>query len=135
MAVSQALQQLVWMRAGSRCEYCQIQQIYDALTFEIDHIIAAKHRGQSVEDNLALSCYACNHHKGANIAGLDPVSQQTTPLFHPRRDEWQAHFQWTGPFLEGKTAIGRVTVYVLAINLDYRVALRRVLINEGVFPP
>ncbi len=36
--------------------------------------------------------------------------------------------------LKGKTPVGRVTVYVLAINLSFRVALRRALIEEGVFP-
>jgi hypothetical protein len=34
----------------------------------------------------------------------------------------------------GRTAIGRTTVAVLAINLPYRVALRRRLIAEGAFP-
>lgn len=37
--------------------------------------------------------------------------------------------------LIGLTPIGRVTVTVLEINLDYRIDLRQGLIEEGVFPP
>jgi hypothetical protein len=43
----------------------------------------------------------------------------------------QQHFEWNGPYLVGKTDIGRVTIEVLAINLPYRVALREVLLEEG----
>ncbi len=89
--------------------------------------------GMTSQDNLALACYACNHHKGPNIAGYDWESEQTIPLFSPRRDQWTAHFRWRGPELVGLTPIGRVTVHVLAINFDYRVALRRALIEEGLF--
>ena len=101
----------------------------------MDHIIAVQHSGSATEGNLALACFACNHHKGPNIAGFDRVLQETVPLFHPRRDAWSDHFRWNGPELEGITPVGRVTVHVLAINRDFRVALRRTLIQEGVFPP
>jgi len=37
--------------------------------------------------------------------------------------------------LQGKTAIGRVTVAVLEINFPDRVLFRQALIEEGVFPP
>jgi hypothetical protein len=133
--VDKSLQELVWRRAGARCEYCLVSQACDALPFQIDHIIAAQHLGPANGDNLALACYACNHHKGPNIAGFDLVTRQTVPLFHPRRDTWSDHFRWKGPVLEGATPAGRVTVHVLAINRDIRVALRRTLIHEGAFPP
>jgi hypothetical protein len=42
-----ALEQLVWERANGRCEYCQMSQEFDVLTFEVDHIIAQKHRGET----------------------------------------------------------------------------------------
>jgi hypothetical protein len=135
MPVEKSLQEFVWSRANARCEYCQIQQAFDALPFEIDHIIAEQHQGESTEDNLALACYACNHHKGPNIAGLDPVTRQIVPLFNPRRHAWNDHFRWNGAVLEGPTVTVRVTVQVLAVNRDYRVSLRRTLIQEGVFPP
>jgi hypothetical protein len=56
-------------------------------------------------------------------------------LFNPRRHKWARHFRWDGPVLVGLTPIGRATVVVLEINLDYRVAFRQRLIEEGVFPP
>ncbi len=124
----------VWSRAGDRCEYCRIPQRCDPLAFQIDHIIARQHRGVTEADNLALACYSCNHHKGPNIAGFDLVISQIVPLFNPRRDEWHRHFRWDGPELVGLTSVGRVTLHVLAINLDFRVSLRRTLTDEGVFP-
>jgi 5-methylcytosine-specific restriction endonuclease McrA len=110
-------------------------QEFDPLPLQIDHIIARKHSGPTRLENLALACFACNNHKGANIAGVDPDTHALTPLFHPRRDNWQEHFAWHGPELVGRTPVGRATIAVLAINLPRRVALRRALLEEGVFPP
>ena len=50
--MDQALVELVWQRAQSRCEYCQLAQAHSVLTFEIDHIIARKHDGATVPENL-----------------------------------------------------------------------------------
>src|SRR5258708_1898655 len=63
------LRQLVWQRASSRCEDCRVPADVALLPFQIDHIIAEKHGGLTVADNLALSCERCNSHKGPNIAG------------------------------------------------------------------
>ena len=133
--MERALEELVWERAGRRCEYCQVAQEHDRLPFEIDHIIAKKHRGPTRAGNLCLACFADNNHKGPNIAGIDPRTRKLTPLFNPRRHKWGRHFRWEGPVLVGRTAIGRTTIAVLEINLDYRVAFRQGLIDEGVFPP
>ncbi len=130
-----ALIRLVWRRAGSRCEYCQISQASDDRPFEIDHIIARKHHGPTVAANLALSCFRCNSFKGTDLSGLDPKTRKLTPLFHPRRHRWNTHFRWDGPRLVGRTPIGRVTVFLLHINDDVRVDLRAALIVEGSFPP
>jgi hypothetical protein len=132
--MDKALEQLVRFRANDVCEYCRVPQAFDPLAFQFDHIIAVQHAGETVQENLALACYTCNHHKGPNIAGFDQVTRQIIPLFNPRQDQWTEHFAWQGPELVGLTACGRVTVHVLAINLDYRVALRRALIHEGAFP-
>src|SRR5437870_5600037 len=133
--MDQELVVLVWQRAQSRCEYCQLAQEHSEPTFEIDHIIARKHGGQTIPENLALACYYCNSFKGPNIAGLDPLTGKLVQLFHPRRHRWRRCFQWSGPVLVGRTPIGRVTVVVLAINNPQAIALRQSLINEGVFPP
>jgi hypothetical protein len=129
------LAQQVRRRADFCCEYCRLSAAYSPLPFEIDHIIARKHRGATVAANLALACFACNNHKGPNIAGIDPASGGVMRLFHPRRHKWTRHFRWDGPILLGRTPIGRTTIAVLEINLLHRVAFRRSLMKEGVFPP
>lgn len=108
----------------------------DTLTFHWDHIIAQKHHGPTVVQNLAWSCYGCNNQKQSDIAGIDPEgnTDDIVRLFHPRKDDWHEHFEWEGLALKGKTPIGRVTIYVLGINIPHRVALRRFLVDEGVFP-
>jgi hypothetical protein len=133
--VDPSLQQLVWQRAGARCEYCQIPQELDEVPFEIDLIIARKHRGGTVAGNLALACFYCNSYKGPNLASIDRKTRKITRLYHPRRHTWHYHFRWGGPMLIGRTAIGRTTVALLEINLPARAALRASLIEEGQFPP
>ena len=47
-----------WSAAGgAACEYCQLPQASPSIPFEIDHIIARKHGGTTVAENLALSCF------------------------------------------------------------------------------
>jgi hypothetical protein len=110
-------------------------QRYDELAFEIDHIVAEQHGGKTVANNLALACFADNHHKGPNLAGIDPKSRKRTWLFNPRRHKWTRHFRWDGPVMVGRTAVGRATIVVLGINLAHRIRHRAQLIAEGVFPP
>jgi hypothetical protein len=129
------LRDAVWQRAVSRCEYCQMPQQFTDPTHELDHVIAEKHRGPTILDNLALACFHCNNHKGPNIAGADPETGHVTRLYHPRQDRWSDHFAWSGAILVGLTAIGRATVAVLEINLRHRVVHREALLEEGVFPP
>lgn len=129
-----ATERLVWQRSRETCEYCHMPQLYDDLPFQIDHIIARKHGGSSDGDNLALACFPCNNAKGPNIAGLDRDTQQIVRLFHPRRDDWNDHFEWNGPELLGRSPIGHATIAVLGINRHYRLVLRQALIVEGVFP-
>jgi hypothetical protein len=112
-----------------------VAQEHDRLAFEIDHIIAIKHRGRTVAGNLCLACFPCNSHKGPNIAGIDPVTRRVVPLFNPRRHKWSRHFRWVGAVLVGRTPLGRATVEVLEIDLPIRVAFRQALIDVGEFPP
>lgn len=133
--MDRSLARRVRERARGLCEYCRMPQEYDALRFEIEHIIAKQHGGKTVASNLCMACFADNHHKGPNIAGIDPRTKKLTPLFHPRRQKWARHFRWRGALLIGRTAVGRTTIAVLAINHPRRVRLRKELIEEGVFPP
>jgi hypothetical protein len=116
-----------------RCEYCGIPFPNYRLPFQIDHIIARQHGGTAELANLALSCLHCNRHKGPNIAGRDWETDEIQRLFHPRKDFWTEHFQLDGAVLVGLTAIGRVTVQVLAMNEREFLAVRETLIREGVY--
>jgi len=132
--MEQELKDLVWSRAGAICEYCRMPQRLDRLRFQIDHIIAQKHGGVASADNLALACFACNNHKGPNIAGVDPETGDVVGLFHPRTNHWTEHFEWRSAVLVGRTPKGRATIDVLRINMSHRVDLRESLMQEGVFP-
>ena len=83
-----ALREHVRQRAGNTCEYCRIHQDQDPFfTFPVDHIIARQHGGKTESENLCLSCYRCNSHKGPNIASIDPDTKELVRLFHPRQDK------------------------------------------------
>jgi hypothetical protein len=126
----------VRQRANHACEYCRMPQVYyPTVAFPIDHIIARQHGGPTLPRNLALSCLHCNSHKGPNLAEIDPRTKKLTKLFNPRRHKWQRHFRWDGPYLVGRTAVGRVTVAVLAMNDPDAVEVRQALIDDGLFPP
>lgn len=133
--ISETLRRNVAQRAAHCCEYCRLPEQFTSLPFQLDHIIAEKHEGDTAFDNLAYACLHCNVFKGPNIAGRDYQTNETVRLFDPRNDHWDEHFEWDGPVLKGRTVIGRATVAVLRINLAYRVALRASLIEEGLFPP
>jgi hypothetical protein len=129
------LRKLVWNRADGCCEYCRLDQDFDMLPHHVDHVIAQKHDGPTVEENLALACVNCSLAKGPNIAGRDPRTGKLTRLFHPRTDPWVKHFRWNGPMVIGRTAVGRTTASVLKMNHPDRVTLREMLIKQGIFPP
>ena len=133
--MDKTLQEEVWRRANHACEYCRMPQSAHVSSFEIDHIVARKHHGKTVSENLALSCVRCNSHKGPNIAGIDPDTGAHVRLFHPQKDNWDEHFAWDGAILRGLTTIGRTTIDVLTINDPDYLALRESLIAEGLFPP
>ncbi len=126
------LRQRVRQRAGNRCEYCRLRQEHDPFhPFHVEHIIARQHGGPDDLQNLALACHQCNLHKGTNLTGLDPDTNVVTRLFDPRRAPWEEHFTWDGPFISGRTATGRTTVWLLEMNSQERVELRRLLVALG----
>lgn len=130
-----ALQRQVYKRAGGCCEYCLLP---DAATFaphELDHIIAEKHGGLTIAENLSLACTLCNKHKGSDIASIDPETEQLTALFHPRHDLWQEHFVLSNAEITPLTAKGRVTTRLLQLNRQDRLKERRLLLQSGVLNP
>lgn len=128
------LRQLVRERAEGRCEYCRLPaEIELAGPFHIEHIIARQHRGTNVLSNLAWACSRCNRYKGTNLSGVDPDSDEIVPLFNPRRDRWQEHFEVVGAFIQGRSPCGRTTAWLLQMNAERRVEFRSELIAQGLW--
>ena len=108
-------------------------QSLTSLPLTLDHIRARKHRGPTDVANLCWSCAQCNAAKGPNVAGHDPASDELVPLFNPRTNGWDDHFEWNGALLVGRTPVGRATVDVLRMNDTNRVALRAMLMQAGLY--
>jgi 5-methylcytosine-specific restriction endonuclease McrA len=112
-------------RAKNAWEYCHLHQDDSPLALlHVEHIIPKTHGGSDDLDNLALACIDCNLHKGPNLAGIDPETNALTALFHPRQQQWNDHFEWSGIHLVGRTATGRTTIRVLNMNSDDQLSLR-----------
>src|SRR5215472_5329999 len=129
--VPERLRRQVQDRAQGRCEYCLIHEADMYYPHEPDHVIAEKHGGLTVLDNLAWSCFHCNRFKGSDLASIDPNSQKVVVLFHPREQRWNRHFRLNGALIEGITSSGRATATLLHMNDLERVAYRMGLIEIG----
>jgi hypothetical protein len=134
--MDELLRERVRRRAGFRCEYCRLPEHHQAGLFTLEHIIARKHEGLTRMGNLAWACLQCNSHKGPNLAGRlqEGGSSGLVPLFNPRRHKWSKHFRFEGAVIVGLTAIGKVTIQVLAMNDADRLRLRQELMDMGLFP-
>jgi len=133
---SDEVRDAVVARAGGRCEYCHLPTRGQVATFPIDHVLPRNSGGETILDNLALACPHCNAHKWAHTSDIDPLSGASVPLFHPRRQSWPDHFQWSVQevgVLEGKTPCGRATIAQLQINDPDMVAIRQLLATLGLF--
>src|SRR6185437_636464 len=91
-ALPNAIVEMVWRRAGNRCEYCRLHQDESRLRFHIDHIISRQHGGSDDIANLCLACSHCNLQKGPNLSGL--LEGKLYSLFNPRKQNWHRHFEW-----------------------------------------
>jgi hypothetical protein len=90
------------------------------------HIIPVKrHNGSNALSNLAWACLDCNTFKGSDIAAYDELTKELTPLFNPRTQKWDEHFEIHNFIIVGMTAIGRVTVRLLLMNDPERIEARR----------
>jgi HNH endonuclease len=116
---------LVYERARGFCEYCKISEEVSFAKHQIDHVIAEKHGGLTVEQNLALSCTICNKHKGSDISSIDYETDAIVPLFNPRKDVWSEHFKIENGTFIGLTANARATIRLLQINNLSRVEERK----------
>jgi hypothetical protein len=132
--ISESLKQKAKARADWRCEYCLLHQDDAPQRHEVDHIIAIKHRGKTILDNLVCACFPCNRHKGTDLATFDPESQTLTTLYNPRIHIWHEHFTLEDGRIIGLTVIGRATAELLKFNLPMRVGARQQLIERGRYP-
>ncbi len=134
--IDASLRRHVWARAGERCEYCRLPQASaPVVRFQIEHIRAKQHRGETVAENLALACPRCNAFKGPNLTAIDPESGQIALIFNPRMQEWTEHFSLVGNEIIGLTPVGRATAALLQMNDEDRVAVRAALLERGEFTP
>jgi len=129
------LRRQVVERAGNCCEYCLLRQELTASTHQVDHVIAEKHGGQTVSENLTLSCTVCNRRKGSDLSSLDPVTGTLVPLFNPRTQRWSTHFRLEGALILGMTIEGRTTVAFLRLNAVERLMERTAFLRAGRYPP
>lgn len=129
--ISRAIRAQIRERAGGRCEYCRKPDRVSTYGYHADDIIPVKHGGNSGLDNLAWACFECNINKSENIASYDRVSGQLTPLFHPRKDAWENHFEFNAETLHGINAVGRITIHILDINHPDQLETRRILMQIG----
>lgn len=135
--ISKRLRLLVASRARRRCEYCRSPLAFATEAFSVEHIFPRIRGGETIPENLALSCSGCNGHKYDKVEGFDSVRQLSVPLFHPRHHIWRDHFVWDEHFerLIGLSATGRATIETLHLNREGVVNLRRVLFLLGLHPP
>lgn len=129
--LSANLRRTVIKRARGKCEYCLLHQDDTSFTHPIDHIVAVRHGGKTVADNLACACIECNRNKGADLTTIDPLTGAITPLFHPRKQAWHEHFSLEGVQIVGLTDVGRATVALLRLNDPMRLMERAALIASG----
>jgi hypothetical protein len=132
--VSAELRQLVAERADYLCEYCLIAERDTHWGCQIDHIIAEKHLGPTVELNLAYACVSCNLAKGSDISSMDWESGKLVPLFNPRVDRWRDHFRLHLPYIVGITPVGVVTARTLKFNSSDRLLERDELVDAWAYP-
>lgn len=132
--IPEALRAESQQRAHRRCEYCLLHEDDSWEPHQPDHVIARKHRGQTISENLAWTCAVCNRHKGSDLASIDEQTSRIVRLFQPRRDRWTRHFRLDGGRIFARTAIGRVTEFLLQMNRPDRVRNREILAEKGLYP-
>jgi 5-methylcytosine-specific restriction endonuclease McrA len=133
--ISRAIRQEVRERANRRCEYCRLPEAYSPISYQVDHIIPVKrHLGSEAPINLAWTCFNCNRNKETDIAGYDlEDTNELTPLFNPRTQTWDDHFDMDGSVIVAKTAIGRVTLRLLIMNNPDYIDARTFLVEFGLW--
>lgn len=124
-------------QSRNRCGYCQTSEQVTGQPLTVEHLWPVARGGQTIEDNLWLSCRSCNQHKGAQTEAVDPDTHDRVPLFNPRLQRWAEHFVWSGDgtHIIGLTPVGRATVAALKMNNEIVMGARRLWVGVGWHPP
>jgi len=85
------------------CEYCKQLQKFLTSKLHNEHIFPLSSGGKTILENLAKACETCNNCKQTAISTVDPLTDITVPLFHPREQIWNNHFKWSDDFCNPKT--------------------------------
>jgi hypothetical protein len=127
----------VMAQANYCCEYCYAQERYSPDPFSVEHILPLAKGGTNEEKNLAFSCQGCNNRKYISTEAIDPVTGETVPLYHLRRQVWTEHFAWNEncTVVIGLAPTGRATVEKLQLNRPGLINLRRLLFSLEEHPP
>jgi hypothetical protein len=134
--ISDKLRQKIAEQAGNRCGYCLGEQKYIFAPLEIDHLLPIAKGGTDLEENLWLACPLCNSYKGIQTHGIDHLTKKKTPLFNPRKQNWNRHFKIVNSIeIIGKTAVGRITINTLQINNHLAIIVRKNWLIAGWYPP
>ena len=134
--VSAKQKQAVCKRAEKRCEYCRLPDIDSYYGFQADHIISWRHGGKTELHNLAYSCPDCNRNKGTDLGTLLDDLDVIIPFFHPRKDEWDLHFELhASGLITAKSETGQATIKILAFNHPDRIIERQIMVRLNLMYP
>lgn len=135
-AISSTLRKRLRETVELRCAYCHSLESLLGLPLEADHIIPISRGGKTILANLCLACRSCNGIKWYFVKAHDPQTRRLLKLFHPRRQRWPEHFEWSqdGTLIIGRTATGRATVEALQMNNDLIVSLRALWVRLSLHP-
>lgn len=112
-----------------------MSQSLQGATFHFEHILPLTCGGTTVSENLALACPGCNLHKSDRSHAIDPGTDVSAPLYHPRQHLWSDHFAWQGTKVIGLSPTGRATILALDFNHSRRLRVRDAEAVFGLFPP
>ncbi|MBE9057411.1 HNH endonuclease [Sphaerospermopsis sp. LEGE 08334] len=135
--ISVELQTKIRRCFGDCCVYCRTAEYLTVSTFEFEHIIPRSAGGETVFENLCLSCPSCNRYKATRQTAIDPNTQEEVKLFHPQQQRWIDHFTWNEDHTEiiGLTAVGRSTINALKMNRPQLTRVRKMWVKMGEHPP
>ena len=135
--ISLALQKKIRGQARFRCGYCLTSETLIGMKMEFEHLAPIAAGGETREENLWLACRRCNEFKGIQTHTFNPETGANIPLFNPRTQKWNEHFQWSanGTEILDISPIGRATIIALKLNNEIILVSRRLWVSVGWFPP